>query len=64
MIDLVRAIHGRGVTIIWIEHIMRLLEKTCTRLVCMAEGRVLADGDPHEVLNAPEVQIAYFGAAA
>lgn len=64
LIDLVRAIHGRGVTIIWIEHIMRLLEKTCTRLVCMAEGRVLADGDPHEVLNAPEVQIAYFGAAA
>lgn len=64
LVKLVRAIHARGVTIIWIEHIMRLLMETCTRLVCMAEGRVLADGDPHEVLNAPEVQVAYFGAAA
>lgn len=64
LVKMVRAIHARGVTIIWIEHIMRLLMETCTRLVCMAEGRVLADGDPHDVLNASEVQVAYFGVAA
>lgn len=64
LVDLVRSIHRRGVTIIWIEHIMRLLLETCTRLVCMAEGKVLADGEPRAVINAPEVQTAYFGAAA
>ncbi|MEE9376309.1 MAG: ABC transporter ATP-binding protein [Rhizobiaceae bacterium] len=64
LVALVRKIHGRGVTIIWIEHIMRLLLQTCTRLVCMAGGEVLADGKPNEVINSPEVQTAYFGAAA
>lgn len=64
LVALVKSIHARGVTIVWIEHIMRLLMATCTRLVCMAEGRVLADGVPENVVNASEVQIAYFGAAA
>ncbi|MCK7615941.1 ABC transporter ATP-binding protein [Roseibium sediminicola] len=64
LVELIRRIHGRGVTIIWIEHIMRLLLEACTRLVCMAEGKVLADGDPHVVVNAQEVQVAYFGTAA
>lgn len=64
LVALVRAIHARGVTIVWIEHIMRLLLETCTRLVCMAEGRVLADGAPQDVINSNAVQVAYFGAAA
>jgi len=64
LVSLVLKIHARGVTIIWIEHIMRLLLKTCNRLVCMAGGEVLADGEPQAVISAPEVQIAYFGAAA
>lgn len=64
LVALVRQIHSRGVTIIWIEHIMRLLMETCNRLVCMASGEVLADGNPQDVINSPEVQVAYFGAAA
>ncbi|SMX45920.1 ABC transporter ATP-binding protein [Actibacterium lipolyticum] len=64
LVALIRDIHARGITIIWIEHIMRLLLEACTRLVCMAEGKVLADGTPHEVVKSPAVQVAYFGAAA
>ncbi len=64
LVALVRQIHSRGVTIIWIEHIMRLLMETCSRLVCMAGGEVIADGEPHAVIDSPEVQVAYFGAAA
>ncbi|WP_282153376.1 ABC transporter ATP-binding protein [Ruegeria atlantica] len=64
LVALVRKIHGRGVTIIWIEHIMRLLMETCSRLVCMAGGEVIADGEPQAVIDSPEVQVAYFGAAA
>lgn len=64
LVALIRAIHARGVTIIWIEHIMRLLMATCSRLVCMAGGAVLADGTPQAVIDAPAVRSAYFGAAA
>lgn len=64
LVALVRKIHARGVTIIWIEHIMRLLLETCDRLVCMAGGEVLADGTPQEVIKSPAVQVAYFGASA
>lgn len=64
LVALIRQIHSRGVTIIWIEHIMRLLLETCGRLVCMAGGEVIADGEPQAVIDSPQVQLAYFGAAA
>lgn len=64
LVGMIRDIHTRGVTIIWIEHIMRLLMESCTRLICMAGGSVIADGKPDDVINAPAVQEAYFGAAA
>ncbi len=64
LVGLIRTIHASGVTIVWVEHIMRLLLEGCSRLVCMAEGKVLADGDPHTVVNSQQVQVAYFGASA
>lgn len=64
LVALVRNIHARGVTIIWIEHIMRLLMETCSRLVCMAGGEVIADGAPKAVIESSAVRVAYFGAAA
>lgn len=64
LVELIRSIHGRGVTVIWIEHIMRMLMDSCTRLICMAGGKVIADGLPADVIDAPAVQSAYFGVAA
>jgi branched-chain amino acid transport system ATP-binding protein len=64
LVALIRKVHARGVTIIWIEHIMRMLMDSCTRLICMAGGRIIADGTPRDVIDAPAVQLAYFGAAA
>ncbi|WP_342075346.1 ABC transporter ATP-binding protein [Yoonia sp. SS1-5] len=64
LVALIRKIHARGVTIIWIEHIMRMLMDSCSRLICMAGGQIIADGAPNEVIDAPAVQSAYFGAAA
>ncbi len=64
LVDLIRKIHARGVTIVWIEHIMRLLTQTCNRLICMAEGHIIADGTPSEVMAAERVKRAYFGTAA
>jgi branched-chain amino acid transport system ATP-binding protein len=59
------AIIGRlrdeGVAIIWIEHVVRALLSTVTRLMCLATGAVVADGDPHEVLSSEAVRSVYLG---
>ncbi|MWB78243.1 ATP-binding cassette domain-containing protein [Pseudooceanicola sp. 216_PA32_1] len=64
LVALIRDIQRDGVTIVWIEHIMRLLTECCTRMICMAGGAVIADGLPGDVIDAPAVRTAYFGAAA
>lgn len=63
LIELIRAMTTAGLTVVWIEHIMHALLRVVTRLVCMAEGRVLAQGDPREVLAHPDVQAAYLGSS-
>ena len=63
LVDLIRALQAGGMTVVWIEHILHALLRVVTRLVCMAEGRVLAQGDPREVMAHPEVQAAYLGSS-
>lgn len=61
LIDLINDLKASGMTIVWIEHILHALLKVIDRLVCMAEGRELAEGDPQEVMANPEVRSAYLG---
>jgi branched-chain amino acid transport system ATP-binding protein len=61
LIALIDGLKASGMTIVWIEHILHALLKVVTRLVCMAEGRVLAEGDPKEVMKHPDVMRAYLG---
>ncbi|MFN4154339.1 MAG: ABC transporter ATP-binding protein [Paracoccaceae bacterium] len=63
LVDLVRLLRDDGMTVVWIEHILHALLRVVTRLVCMAEGRVLAQGDPREVMAQPDVQSAYLGSS-
>jgi branched-chain amino acid transport system ATP-binding protein len=63
LVDLIRALQASGMTVVWIEHILHALLRVVTRLVCMAEGRVLAMGDPAEVMAHPDVQRAYLGSS-
>lgn len=50
-----------GVTIIWIEHVVKALVAVVDRLVCLASGTLIADGAPETVLSSPEVRRVYLG---
>jgi branched-chain amino acid transport system ATP-binding protein len=60
----IRGLHATGITIVWIEHIVHVLVQVVQRLVCMDGGRVIADGQPAQVLSSAVVIDAYLGKAA
>jgi branched-chain amino acid transport system ATP-binding protein len=60
----IREVHAAGTTIVWVEHIMRALTQVVQRVVCLADGRLLFDGTPQDMLRDEQVQRAYLGGAA
>jgi branched-chain amino acid transport system permease protein len=60
-VGMIRKIHATGVTIVLVEHVMRLVMQLASRLVVLAQGRVLADGDPSVVIQQDDVVSAYLG---
>jgi branched-chain amino acid transport system ATP-binding protein len=61
LVQTIKVLHGRDIAIVWIEHIVHVLLQVAQRLVCMDSGRVIAEGDPHEVLSNATVVDAYLG---
>jgi branched-chain amino acid transport system ATP-binding protein len=61
LIETIRRVNSEGATIVWVEHVIRALSAVATRLVCLADGRVIAAGPPEEVLATAEVRAAYLG---
>ena len=61
LVAIIRELRGRGIAIVWIEHILHVLLKVVERLVCMDAGRVIADGVPEVALKHPAVVEAYLG---
>lgn len=64
MIELVRRIHAQGITIVIIEHVMRVIKELTQRVVVLDWGQVLAEGPYEEVSNNPKVISAYLGEEA
>jgi branched-chain amino acid transport system ATP-binding protein len=52
-----------GTTIFMIEHVMKAIMNTCSRIIVLNFGIKLTEGLPDEVANHPEVISAYLGAA-
>lgn len=50
-----------GITVVMVEHDMSLVKAVADRVICMAQGRLLAQGTSAEVQSHPEVVAAYLG---
>jgi branched-chain amino acid transport system ATP-binding protein len=64
LVKTIKEIHGRGTTIVWIEHIVHALVSVASRLIVMNFGQVLAQGDPHGVMADARVREVYMGIPA
>ncbi len=62
ILGIVRKISERGISIVWIEHILMMMSEGVNRLLVIAEGRWLQCGDPGVVMSSEEVLKCYLGA--
>ncbi len=59
---LIRAIAARGVTIVIIEHLMKVVLSITSRILVLHHGELIAEGEPHAVVADEKVIEAYLGA--
>ena len=60
-LELVRAVHRGGVSLIVIEHLMKVIMGLSHRVVVMHHGQLIAQGSAADVVRDPQVVAAYFG---
>src|SRR6516162_443224 len=61
LVEIVRGINAEGAAVIWIEHVVRALIPVVTRLICLAGGKFVGDGEPATVLAEPAVREVFLG---
>jgi branched-chain amino acid transport system ATP-binding protein len=61
--DILVAVRSLGITVILVDHNLRLVMGICDQVVVMDAGAVIASGDPAAVQADPAVRAAYLGAA-
>lgn len=61
MVKLVRKVRDRGVSILIVEHVMKVIMSLSDRVIVFDHGELIAEGEPAAVVSRPEVLKAYFG---
>ena len=61
MTKFVAELPARGITVIWVEHVLYAIMKTATRMVVINRGKQIAEGTPAAMARDPAVVKAYLG---
>lgn len=60
-IDVIKKISRQGITVVIIEHVLRVVMTLCERIFVLQEGNKIAEGTPKEIASDPRVINAYLG---
>jgi branched-chain amino acid transport system ATP-binding protein len=60
-VELLRRIHGMGITLVIVEHIMEVIMTLAQRVIVFNQGHVIAQGKPEDVVKDEGVIQAYLG---
>jgi branched-chain amino acid transport system ATP-binding protein len=61
MTGLVAGLPARGITVIWVEHVLYAIMKAAPRIIVLHRGQLIADGPPERIARDPAVVKAYLG---
>jgi branched-chain amino acid transport system ATP-binding protein len=61
LVETIRRVHRRGVTIVWIEHVLHALNSVVSRLVVLDFGKVIGIGQPEAIMADAKVREIYLG---
>jgi branched-chain amino acid transport system ATP-binding protein len=61
LVATIRALHAKGITIIWIEHVLHALTSVVERLLVLNFGKVIGIGASAEIMASKEVREIYLG---
>jgi branched-chain amino acid transport system ATP-binding protein len=64
LVDLVRRVRARNVTVVWIEHVLNAILAVADRILVLNFGEKIAEGESQAVLSDPEVRRVYMGVEA
>ncbi len=64
LIATINDVKRTGVTIIWIEHVVHALLAVVDRLIVLDFGKLIADGEPHAIMESEQVREIYLGIPA
>ena len=61
LVATIKGLHAKGITIIWIEHVLHALTAVVERLLVLDFGRVIGIGAPDQIIASKEVREIYLG---